>query len=114
MIDMSLKIMQMMNEFRALIEERRKELNITKSMIYENTGYGRHPYNSFVNEGCDIGLSNFIRLCDYLHIRIKVDVDGSIKPYKERPKGKLSHKNYVPKPKPVIIEDEESPDETEL
>ena len=84
---MAVKILRMMADLRTVIEERRKELNVTKQMLEENTGYGRHPYSNFIEGDSDISLSNFLRVCEYLHIYIGVEVNRNIKPFEKRPKG---------------------------
>lgn len=92
----SVKIGYMMNELREMIESRRKELNISKKMLSEMTGYGRHPYNAFM-QGVDIQLSNFLLLCEALGIEIAFEINRNIKPYEDRPKGGLAHKGWKEK-----------------
>lgn len=95
-MDSSSKIGFMMDELRAMVEQRRKELNMSKKMLSDMTGYGRHPYNAFLN-GVDIQLSNFLLLCEALGIEIAFEINRDMKPYEDRPKGGLSHKNWKEK-----------------
>ena len=95
-MDSSSKIGFMMDELRAMVEQRRKELNMSKQMLSNITGYGRHPYNAFL-QGVDIQLSNFLLVCEALGIEIAFEINRDMKPYEDRPKGVFSHKNWKEK-----------------